>query len=643
MNYGFIKVACATPEIKVADCIYNSEQIISQINIASQRGASLVVFPELCVTGYTCGDLFFQRFLIDHAEQAVVSILSKTRDLNIISIIGVPIALDDALYNCAAVIYHGKLLGIVPKTNIPNYNEFYELRHFTSGKGVKVQISYAQQRVLMSDSLVFACNQMRDFKFGVELCEDLWVAQSPSLRLATSAKATVIANLSAGNEVIGKSNYRRDLVRMQSGKLCCAYLYASAGMGESSTDAVFSGHNIISENATILAESKKYTTGVVCADIDVERISAERRRSNTFTSEDCSDDSSDYSFTTINFDFTVRQTKLERKFERHPFVPSEKVDLDARCEEILSMQALGLVTRMKAAHTTELVLGMSGGLDSTLALIVSIKALDMLSLPHKNLHTVTMPCFGTTYRTKSNAEKLSVAYNTHFSKIDITKAVKQHFADIKHDEKVTDVTYENSQARERTQILMDLSNKYSALVVGTGDLSELALGWATYNGDHMSMYGVNSSIPKTLVRFLVKYESEHSNETVAAILRDILSTPVSPELLPPDPNGDIAQKTEEVVGPYELHDFFLYYFFRFSFSPDKIFYLALRSFDGVYDRYTIKTWLQKFFARFFTQQFKRSCMPDGPKVGTVTLSPRSDFRMPSDAQVRLWLDKINEL
>lgn len=638
MNYGFIKTACATPTIKVADCTFNSEQIISQISFASQHGASLVVFPELCVTGYTCADMFLHKFLIEQAETAVEQILQRTKALSIIAIIGVPVAVDDALYNCAAVIYKGEILGLVPKINLPNYDEYYELRYFTSGKGVKKTITYAGRQVTIDADVVFSCNQLGDFKIGVEICEDINAVCSPSQKLVLEGKATVIANLAASNEYAGKSNYRRELVKITSAKLNCAYLFASAGPGESSTDAVFSAHNIIAENGDILGESVKFTEGITYADIDVQLLTHERRKNNVFTAYE-----KDCSIKSIGFDFTVKQTNINRKFNKHPFIPSEKSELCNICEEILTMQSIALATRMQSASVRELVVGVSGGLDSTLALIVSVKALGILGLDRKNLHAVSMPCFGTTVRTKSNAEKLSLAYGVDFSLIDITKSVKQHFKDIGHSDNVYDTTYENAQARQRTMVLMDIANNIGGLVVGTGDLSELALGWATYNGDHMSMYAVNSSVPKTMVRHLVEYETTLVNSDTATIIKDILSTPVSPELLPPTENGEISQVTEDAVGPYELHDFFLYYLVRYGFSPEKIFYMALKAFNGVYDRYTIKKWMQKFYIRFFTQQFKRSCMPDGPKVCPVSLSPRGDFKMPSDIQVRLWLERINEL
>ena len=576
--------------------------------------------------------MFLQQTLLKTAESSVYRIIEETKNLDIISVVGVPVAFREALYNCAAVIFKGKLLALVPKANIPNYSEFYEARHYTSGKNTDFEIEYAGRKTVLTDKVLFQNKNMPDFTVGVEVCEDLWVAESPSIALAKSG-ATVICNPSTSDDTIGKAEYRRSLVRMQSGKLCCAYIYTDSGFGESTTDTVYSAQNIICENASLLSESERFTTGITYADIDVQKLMGERRRMSTF----CYDNEN---IRRIYFDMPLTDTKLSRKFEQTPFVPSAKDDLSRRCKEIITMQATGLATRLAHTGIKNVVLGLSGGLDSTLALIVCVHAFDMLGIDRKNIHTVTMPCFGTTKRTKSNAEKLAEAYNVSFEEINITAAVRQHFIDIKHDESVTDITYENSQARERTKILMNLSNKYGGLVIGTGDLSELALGWATYNGDHMSMYAVNVSIPKTLVRYLTAYEAEISDGELKTVLLDVLDTPVSPELLPPDKNGEIAQKTEDVVGPYELHDFFLYYFVRFGFTPSKIYYLAKRSFAGKYNNDTIKKWLVTFLKRFFSQQFKRSCLPDGPKVGSVTLSPRSDWRMPSDASVRIWLDEL---
>lgn len=632
MKYGFVKVAAATPKIRVSDCMGNAEAIIAQIKESNLEGAALVNFPELCVTGYTCSDLFLQQTLLKSAEKAVYKIIEETKNLNIVSVVGVPVAHREALYNCAAVIFKGGLLALVPKVNIPNYTEFYEARHYTSGKNTEIELEYAGQNTILTDRVLFQSKNMNDFTFGVEICEDLWVAESPSIRLA-KAGAAIICNPSTSDDTIGKADYRRSLVKMQSGKLCCGYIYTDSGFGESTTDTVYSAQNIICENASLLSESERFTTGIIYADIDVQKLTAERRRMSTFNSDK-------ENIRMIYFDMPLIDTKLSRKFEQTPFVPSQKDDLSRRCKEIITMQATGLATRLVHTGIKNVVLGLSGGLDSTLALIVCVHAFNMLGLDKKNIHTVTMPCFGTTKRTKTNAQKLAEAYNVSFEEINIAAAVRQHFIDIKHDESITDITYENSQARERTKILMNLSNKYGGLVIGTGDLSELALGWATYNGDHMSMYAVNVSIPKTLVRYLTVYEAEITDGELKEVLLDVLDTPVSPELLPPDKNGEIAQKTEDVVGPYELHDFFLYYFVRFGFAPSKIYYLAKRSFKGKYDEATIKKWLVTFLKRFFSQQFKRSCLPDGPKVGSVTLSPRSDWRMPSDASVRMWLDEL---
>lgn len=638
MKYGFVKTAAATPKIRVADCDYNANQIIACVKEAYQNGASLLVFSELCVTGYTCSDLFLQSTLLKAAEKAVLKIKNETKDLDIVFVVGVPIAVKQSLYNCGVVICKGEILGAVPKVNIPNYSEFYEVRHFTSGKNTVESVSYAgEDDVLISSKQIFRCLGMDDFTIGVEICEDLWVAESPSIRLAQSG-AAIICNLSCSDDLIGKAQYRRDLVKMQSAKLCCGYVYCDAGFGESTTDMVFSAQNIIAENGTIVSESCRFNNGITYADIDVERLMSERRRTNTYI--DYIPDCNSRYYSEKDFEIKKRDTKLSRTFPCTPFVPSDKSDLENRCEEILTIQATGLATRLAHTGIQNVVLGLSGGLDSTLALIVCVHAFDMLSLDRKNIHTVTMPCFGTTKRTKSNAEKLAEAYGVSFEEINITLAVRQHFSDIGHDESVTDITYENSQARERTQILMDLSNKYNGLVIGTGDLSELALGWATYNGDHMSMYAVNASIPKTLVRYLTAYEAQKSDGTLKNVLIDVLDTPVSPELLPPDKNGEIAQKTEDVVGPYELHDFFLYYLVRFGYAPSKIYYMAKLSFKDKYSEETIKKWLTVFIKRFFSQQFKRSCLPDGPKVGSVTLSPRSDWRMPSDASVKAWLDEL---
>ena len=634
MKDGFVKVAAITPAMRVADCEYNAEQIIECIKTAAGNGAVIAVLPELSITGYTCSDLFLQQAMLDKAEQCVRMIIEETEDLNILSVFGVPVRYRSSLYNCAAVVCKGELLGLVPKMNIPNYSEFYEARHFTASSS-EIIFNFAGFETAILPRAIFICESMPQLRVGVEICEDLWTVSPPSEQLAF-AGANVILNLSASDETIGKREYRQSLVKMQSARLISAYIYSDCGFGESTTDLVFSSHNIIAENGTVLAESPRFCENITYADIDVFKLDSERRRSNTFPPTD------DNIAEQVYFDLDISDTRLERKFDKNPFVPSNTDSVNSRCNEILSIQATGLATRLKHTGIKNVVIGLSGGLDSTLALIACVHAFDMLKLPRKNIITVTMPCFGTTRRTKSNAEKLSEAYGVTFYDIDITKSVSQHFEDIGHDPKKLDVTYENSQARERTQVLMDIANQNNALVIGTGDLSELALGWATYNGDHMSMYAINSSIPKTLVRYITKYEADNNTGVLSEVLYDILNTPVSPELLPPK-DGDISQKTEELVGPYELHDFFLYYFVRFAFPPSKIYRIAKLAFKGIYDNDTILSWLKVFVRRFFTQQFKRSCLPDGPKVGSVTLSPRGDFRMPSDASVRLWLEELENL
>ncbi len=635
LKYGFIKTAAASPKIKVADCNYNAEQIIKMSKEAYEKSASLIVFPELCVTGYTCGDLFLQDTLIKSAEEAVAKIVEETKTLDIILVIGAPISEKHSLYNCGIVIYKGEILGAVPKTHLPSHSEFSEGRYFSNGEDFDTAISYANQdNVWVSANITFTCIDLEDFSFGIEICEDLWVASSPSIKLAENG-ATIICNLSASNALAGKYQFKRDLVKMQSAKLFSAYIYSDSSIGESTTDLVFAGQNIIAENSAIVAESNGFKENIIYADIDVQMLANERKRITTFYS-----DNNDNGVFDIYFDMKPKKTELSKEISQTPFIPTDKSVLEIRCEEILQIQSAGLVTRLESTGIKNVVLGLSGGLDSTLALIACVHAFDELGLDRKNIHTVTMPCFGTTKRTKSNAEKLAEAYGVSFEEINITKAVRQHFSDIGHDEAITDVTYENSQARERTQVLMDLSNKYNGLVIGTGDLSELALGWATYNGDHMSMYGVNASIPKTLIRYLTAYEAEKSDASLKQVLLDILDTPVSPELLPPDKDGEIAQKTEDVVGPYELHDFFLYYMVRYGFTPSKIYYMAKNAFLDKYDSEVIKKWLTIFLRRFFTQQFKRSCLPDGPKIGSISLSPRGDFKMPSDASYNMWLKEL---
>lgn len=637
MQDGFVKIAAATPDLRVADCAYNASEIVKLAKQAAAKGAHLVVFPELCLTGYTCGDLFLQRTLLDGALAALDTVCRETAALNAAVVVGLPLVHQGKLFNVAAVLCGGKIEGIVPKQFIPNYSEFYEARHFVSGAGVPFQtISLLGQDTLFAggEPLLFQCADMPEFTLGVEICEDLWVANPPSTRLA-QAGATVIVNLSASDEIIGKASYRRDLVRQQSARLLCAYLYADAGFGESTQDLVFAGHDLIAENGALLAESKLFDRGVIYADIDVQRLTHERRRMNTFVTEQNPAVAALPVHPGAN-DLT------DRTFPRTPFVPASKALRDERCEEILSLQATGLATRLRHTHAKTAVVGLSGGLDSTLALIVLVHAFDMLGLDRKGILAVTMPCFGTTARTKGNAEKLADAYGVTLETVDIKAAVDQHFSDIGQSKDDLSVTFENGQARMRTLVLMNLANKTGGMVVGTGDLSELALGWATYNGDHMSMYGVNASIPKTLVRYLVAYEADRTMGELSDVLYDVLDTPVSPELLPPK-DGEISQKTEDLVGPYELHDFFLYYMLRFGYPPRKIYRIARKTFAGVYDDATIKKWLVTFVRRFFTQQFKRSCLPDGPKVGTVTLSPRGDWRMPSDACAALWLSEAERL
>lgn len=638
MNDGFVRCAAVTPKTRVADVEFNCKEMITATKEAAKNGCAVVLFPELSITGYTCGDLFLQRSLQNKAFDGLKSMAAALSDENIVAVVGLPYSYENRLYNVAAVISGGRIAGLVPKTNIPNYSEFYERRHFSPFKG---DFSYTDDGIPFG-RMVFECANDSSFTFGIEICEDLWVPAPPSVRLALSG-ASIILNPSASDEVIGKADYRRKLVSMQSASLICGYVYCDCGFGESTQDLVFSGHNLICENGSILSESKLFSSEMVFNDIDLEKLAFERMRIKTFN-EDFSDDDR---VQRVYFDYQPEViTNLVRKFPKYPFVPSSKEDLDNRCNEILTMQATGLATRLKHINCSKVVIGVSGGLDSTLALIVAVHAFDILGISRKGILSVTMPGFGTTSRTKNNSLKLAEAYGATLTEISIAKSVMQHFEDISQDPNNHDVTYENGQARERTQILMDLSNKNGAIVIGTGDLSELALGWATYNGDHMSMYGVNASIPKTLVKYLVKYEAlrlSEVDEALSSVLYDIVDTPVSPELLPPTEDGKISQKTEELVGPYDLHDFFLYYTVRLGFTPSKIFRLACLSFEGEFDAKFIYKWEYTFFRRFFAQQFKRSCLPDCPKVGTVTLSPRGDWRMPSDASVSLWLEDLEKV
>lgn len=629
MNDGFIRVAAATPEIRVADCSQNKNAVLELMRECEKRGVGAVAFPELCLTGYTCGDLFRDRTLLRAAEDALADLMRQTADMNLLALVGLPVAAGADLYNCAAVFCRGILLGLVPKAHIPNYTEFYEARHFTPGPEYR-EVRFCGQTVPLGTELIFRCGEMPELTVGAEICEDLWVPCPPSVRLAQGG-AALIFNLSASDEIIGKAPYRRDLVKGQSGRLLCAYVYADAGEGESSTDLVFTGHNVIAENGTVLEEAEQFHTGLTVADVDMERLTQERLHMTTWQNQEGVHE--------IPFSMEPPRLALERKFPALPFVPDDTHDLARRCELILNLQASGLKTRLRHIGCKCAVIGVSGGLDSTLALLVTARAFDLLGLDRKGILAVTMPGFGTTKRTKSNAQSLAELLGADFREIPIGESVSRHFSDIGHDPEVRDVTYENSQARERTQVLMDLANQCGGIVIGTGDLSEIALGWATFNGDIMSMYGVNCSIPKTLVRHLVHHVAITGTPELRALLEDVLATPVSPELLPPE-NGEIAQKTEHIVGPYELHDFFLYYMLRFGFSPSKIYRMALSAFEGTYDGATVKKWMKEFYRRFFSSQFKRSCLPDGPKVGSVTLSPRGDWRMPSDASAKLWLNEI---
>ena len=635
MNDLFLKVAAATPDIRVADPDYNTEQIIECMQKANTEHAKLLVLPELCLTGYTCQDLFLQERLLQGAKDALMKLVKESASLDAIFFVGLPFEILGKLYNVAAVFSHGEVLGLVPKSYLPNYNEFYEARHFVSGAELATEVVLPDGSCVPADrDLLFVCEQMPKLRIGVELCEDLWTPNPPSISHAL-AGASVLVNLSASNELTGKDSYRRELVSGQSARLLAAYIYASAGEGESTQDLVFSGHNIIAENGQILAESKRFGHGILYSEIDVERLCAQRRRMTTFVTED-------QTHTEILFSLKIEETKLTRFIDPAPFVPTDRQNREKRCDEILMIQAMGLKKRLE--HTgANAVVGISGGLDSTLALLVTVRAFDLCGRDHKGITAVTMPGFGTTDRTYDNAVKLIQSLGAEFVEVDICQSVNVHFSDIGQDPSVHDVTYENSQARERTQILMDIANKKNALVIGTGDLSELALGWATYNGDHMSMYAVNASVPKTLVRHLVRYYADTcEDKQLSDTLYDVLDTPVSPELLPPE-DGKISQKTEDLVGPYELHDFFLYYMLRQGFSPAKIYRLAKIAFAGTYEDAFILKWLKTFCRRFFAQQFKRSCLPDGPKVGSVAVSPRGDLRMPSDACATLWMEELNTI
>ncbi|NLX64667.1 MAG: NAD(+) synthase [Clostridiaceae bacterium] len=643
MNYGFVRVGAAAHELKVADCEFNSEKIIEIIKDAEKKSVEFLVFPELCITGYTCGDLFLKDTLLKGAKEALIKIAESTRGSSMISIVGLPMAINGRLYNCAAVLQNGGILGFVPKTNLPNYNEFYEKRWFNGADQLDVnEIYFNGQLVPVGADLVFTARDHDELAFGVEICEDLWSILPPSSFL-TQGGATLIFNLSAGNELVSKGEFRRNLVKSQSSRCVAGYVYASANSCESTTDAVFSGHLMIAENGNMLKESERFffDSKLEIADIDLDRLLYNRR-----ILQPSRRSSVGRSYRIITFDYVSLplDDEIQRKIEKHPFVPENTGERDERCEDILSIQTLGLMKRMKHTNTKKLVIGISGGLDSTLALIVSVRAMIKLGFPLSNIIAITMPGFGTTDRTFDNSVNLIKAYNTDLRIVDIKEACLQHFKDIGHDKDVHDTTYENVQARERTQILMDVANKEGALVVGTGDLSEIALGWSTYNGDHMSMYAVNAGVPKTLVRHIISWYAENeASEPIKRILLDIIDTPISPELLPLADSGEIVQKTEDILGPYEVHDFFLYYMQSYGAGPAKLLFMAKRAFEGQYSPTQLKKWLTVFCKRFFSQQFKRSCMPDGPKVGTVSLSPRADWRMPSDASVRLWLSELENL
>ena len=636
MRDGFIKVAASTPEIRVADVDHNKKLICEGVDQAWKEGVQLLVYPELCLTGYTCGDLFWQEELLEKARQGLNEIVMHSLGKKMLIFVGLPWEMNGKLYNVAAAVSDGELLGLVPKRYLPAYSEFYEERNFTPGKEEITRVMVDGKEIPFGSRILFSCPEVRGLSVAAELCEDLWTPEPPSIGHAM-AGATVIVNLSASDETTGKSIYRRNLISGQSARLLCGYIYASAGEGESTTDLVFGGHNVISENGVILAESRLFENSTIVTELDIQRLRADRRKQTTFSVK------GKETYEEVLFHLEEKETGLTRFVDPAPFVPSDEHQMEQRCEEIFHIQAMGLKKRLKHTGCRNVTVGISGGLDSTLALLVTAKAFDLLGIDRSSITAVTMPCFGTTDRTYQNACELTRRLGASLKEVDIKKAVRQHFEDIGHSEEDHDVTYENCQARERTQVLMDIANQSGGMVIGTGDMSELALGWATYNGDHMSMYGVNASVPKTLVRHLVRYYADTcEDERLKAVLLDILDTPVSPELLPPK-DGKIAQKTEDLVGPYELHDFFLYYILRFGFRPAKIYRLALNAFAGVYEKEVILKWLKTFYRRFFSQQFKRSCLPDGPKVGTVAVSPRGDLRMPSDASAAIWLAELEEL
>ena len=635
MRDGFISVACGTPKLRLADCHYNAEQTFTMMRQAEKAGAKVLVLPELGLTGYSCGDLFYQETLLRGAQEALSTVLEATRNLEVVTAVGLPVKVNNKLYNCAAVIQKGQVLGLIPKTHLPNYGEFYEKRQFAAAPEGNQSVTLLGKSVPFGNHLVFRCASMPDLALGFEICEDMWAPCSPAVDL-TAAGAIVVGNLSASNDLVGKDSYRRQLVTMQSAKLLCGYVYSSCGEGESTSDVVFGAHQMIAENGTMLAE-RRFDGGLLVSEIDIQRLAYERRRTQMFDRAP--------EVWEVPFSLTVSPTKLTRYVAPMPFVPEDKSDRDERCREILLLASLGLKQRLEHTGAKTAVVGLSGGLDSTLAVLITGLAMKMLDRPMTDIIAVTMPCFGTTDRTKNNAVILAEKLGATLKTVDISASVRSHFKDIGHDMEDHSVTFENGQARERTQVLMDIANKNGGLVIGTGDLSELALGWCTYNGDHMSMYAVNCTIPKTLVRHLVGYlarDNAEKDRELKDVLEDILDTPVSPELLPAV-QGQISQKTEDLVGPYELHDFFLYYMLRWGFSPAKIYRLAVYALGKQYSREVILKWLKTFYRRFFSQQFKRNCVPDGPKIGSVAMSPRGDWRMPSDAKWTLWQAELETL
>lgn len=636
MKDGFIRVAAATPEVKVADPLFNAEQTLLCMEAGLKEHAKVMVFPELGLTAYTCGDLFLQKTLLERSREMLRFLTEKSRGMQMLTFVGLPWEHQGKLYNVAAAIWNGRLLGLVPKKNLPNYSEFYEARHFTPGNETPVWTDFYGEQVPMGTNLLFRCANLPELVVAAEICEDVWVPCPPDIA-HVMAGATVIVNCSASDEAVGKESYRRSLIAGQSSRLVCGYVYANAGTGESTQDLVFGGHNIIAEAGTCLAESRRFANETIYGDLDLQKLLHDRQRMNSHRTEAWND------YQVIDFTLELEELSLKRTINPAPFVPKDSKERQKRCDEILSIQAYGLKKRLEHTGVKCAVLGISGGLDSALALLVTARAFDLLKLPRNQIYAVTMPCFGTTDRTYQNACIMTKKLGATLKEIDIRESVTRHFHDIGHDMSLHNVTYENGQARERTQVLMDVANQVGGLVIGTGDMSELALGWATYNGDHMSMYGVNASVPKTLVRHLVRFYADTcEEEELKAVLLDILDTPVSPELLPPE-DGNIAQKTEDLVGPYELHDFYLYQILRFGYAPSKIYRLAVHAFSGVYEKETILKWLKVFYRRFFSQQFKRSCLPDGPKVGSVAVSPRGDLRMPSDACSRIWLEELERL